>query len=52
VTVFPVNEAGRPLGMATSTGSMDLASGASWTFETNAVDTPGVDQVAYPSASP
>jgi hypothetical protein len=51
VAVFPVNSVGRPLGMATASATMDLLPGATWTFQTTAVDDPGIFQVAYASAS-
>ncbi len=51
VSIFPVNRVGRPLGMATSTASMDLPPGGSWSFETSSVDDPGAGYVAYPTAS-
>jgi hypothetical protein len=46
VTVFPVNRVGRPLGMATASGALELPPGGSWAFETSAVDSVGVDYVA------
>ena len=52
VTVFPVNCAGRPLGVAMGSGSADIAPRGTWSFQTSGVDTPGVDAVAYPTASP
>jgi hypothetical protein len=51
VAVFPVNRVGRPLGMATASTAADLAAGAAWTFETGAVNDPGVGQAAFASAS-
>jgi hypothetical protein len=51
VSVFPVNCAGRPLGVATATGSGDVAPRGTWSFQTNGVDTVGVDAAAYPTAS-
>jgi hypothetical protein len=47
VAVFPVNRVGRPLGMATASTTNDLAPGGTWTFQTDAIDDPGVGQVAY-----
>jgi hypothetical protein len=47
VAIFPLNRVGRPLGMATASATMDLAPGGTWTFQTDAVDDPGVDQLAY-----
>jgi len=51
VAIFPVNLAGRPLGEATSGTTLELSPGGSWTFETSAVDDPGVDYLAYPTAT-
>ena len=51
VAIFPVNRVGRPLGMATASATADLAPGETWTFQTDAVDDPGVDQVAYATGS-
>jgi hypothetical protein len=51
VTVFPVNRVGRPLGVATSSGTVEIAPGGSWAFETNAVDAAGVDHFAYPAGA-
>jgi hypothetical protein len=51
VTVFPVNSVGRPLGVATASGTGNVDAGGSWPFQTNAVDVPGASFVAYPSAS-
>jgi hypothetical protein len=51
VAIFPVNRVGRPLGMATASATTDLAPGETWTFQTDAVDDPGVDQVAYATGS-
>jgi hypothetical protein len=47
VTVFAVNRVGRPLGMATASTALALPPGGTWTFQTDAVDDPGVDQVAF-----
>jgi hypothetical protein len=51
VSVFPTNRVGRPLGVATSGASDDLAAGASWSFETGTVDDPGVGYAAFPTAT-
>jgi len=51
VTVFPVNGVGRPLGVAIGRGMIELAPGGRWVFETNAVDAPGVDALAYPAGA-
>lgn len=47
VSVFPVNRAGRPLGMATSDLAVALAPGASTAFETTVVRERGEGQVAF-----
>lgn len=47
VTVFPVNRVGRPLGVATGSDAVEIPPGGRWTFQTNTVATPGVNQVAY-----
>lgn len=51
VTVFPVNRVGRPLGMATGSGTVEIPPGGSWAFATNTVGAPGVDHVAYPAGA-
>jgi hypothetical protein len=51
VAVFPLNCAGRPLGVANGSDTGDVAAGGSWTFQTNVVDTPGVAYAAFPAAS-
>jgi len=50
VTIFPVNRVGRPLGAATSSATIDVPPGGSWSFETTTVTDVGVDYAAYPSA--
>jgi hypothetical protein len=51
VTVFPLNRVGRPLGMTSASDTSQVPAGGSWTFQTNAVDTPGVGYAAYPAAN-
>jgi hypothetical protein len=51
VTIFPVNSVGRPLGVATASSALTIRSGESWAFETDSVDTPGVDYVAFPAGA-
>jgi hypothetical protein len=51
VTVFPVNRVGRPLGVATGNGTVDILPGGSWAFETNSVRAAGVDHFAYPAGA-
>lgn len=47
VSVFALTEVGRPLGNATSTGTVEIAPGGTWMFETNTVTEAGVQQVAF-----
>jgi hypothetical protein len=51
VSVFPLNRVGRPLGAATSSATLDVPAGGSWSFETNAVSDAGAAAAAYPAAS-
>ena len=51
VTIFPVNRVGRPLAAATSSTTIDLPPGGSWSFETTTVTDVGVDYAAYPAAN-
>jgi hypothetical protein len=51
VTIYPVNRVGRPLGAATSSGTTDVPSGGTWSFETTTVTDLGVDYAAYAAAS-
>ncbi len=50
VAIFPVNRVGRPLGVARSSATTDIAPGGSWTFQTSAVDDVGAGYLAYPGA--
>jgi hypothetical protein len=52
VSVFPVNSAGRPLGIATASRTDPIPAGDSWDFTTDSTDVMGVDAVAYPNGSP
>jgi hypothetical protein len=51
VAVFPVNRVGRPLGVATASGTNEIPPGGSWSFETNTVDALAIDFVAYPTGA-
>jgi hypothetical protein len=51
VSVFPLNRVGRPLAVATSSATLDVAPGGTWRFETSSVGDPGVEAAAYPAAS-
>lgn len=51
VTVFPVNRVGRPLGVATGSGTVEIQPGGSWAFETSAVGERGADYFAYPAGA-
>jgi hypothetical protein len=52
VAVFQVNRAGRPLGVAYASGSLEVPPGGSWEFETNSLIDAGTSQVAYPMHGP
>lgn len=52
VAIFPLNRAGRPLGVARGSSSIEVAPGGRWEFETDTVSEPGVDQAAYPAHGP
>ena len=51
IRVFPLNRVGRPLGVAGGSDSSQVPAGGTWTFQTDSVDTPGVDYAAFPAAS-
>ncbi len=51
VRVFPLNRAGRPLGMASAGDSSQIAAGGSWTFQTGSIDVSAADYAAFPAAS-
>ena len=51
VSVFPLNRVGRPLGVGTSSATMDVPPGGTWTFQTGTVDDPGVTYAAFPAAT-
>jgi hypothetical protein len=50
VTVFPVNRAGRPLGVASSGDAVEIPPGGRWAFATDAVSAKGVHEFAFPAA--
>jgi len=50
ITIFPVNEVGRPFGAATAT-TEGISAGEGWAFETSSVPNPGSDYVALPDGS-
>lgn len=50
VTVFPVDRVGRPLGVATASGTDDIPAGGRWHFQTSAVDASAADCASYPTA--
>lgn len=57
VNVFPLNAAGRPLGMVSAHGSQAVPAGGSWDFETDQLDAgvldeAAVDQAVYPASGP
>jgi hypothetical protein len=49
--IFPVNRVGRPLGAATSSATIDVPPGGTWSFETTTVNDVGAGYAAYPAAS-
>lgn len=51
IRVFPLNRVGRPLGVALGGDASQIPAGGIWTFQTNTVETPGVDYAAFPAAS-
>jgi hypothetical protein len=51
VSVFPVNDAGRPLGVATSGATVEIPAGGTWSFETSVVLQRGVDHLAFASGT-
>ena len=52
VAVFPLNRAGRPLGVARDRGLSEVPPGGSWQFQTSAVHDAGVTHAAYPAQGP
>lgn len=51
VTVFPVTDAGRPLGVASGTGDIRIPPRGEWQFQTGRVDTTGSDFAAFPAGA-
>ncbi len=51
VSVFPVNDVGRPLGVATATATLEIPPGGTWSFETSVIAERGVSQWAFAAAS-
>lgn len=52
VSVFPLNEVGRPLGNAVGAEALEIAPGGTWEFETNVVaGDGGAHQIAFATAS-
>ena len=49
ITVFALNSVGRPLGITTTRATLELASGGSWAFETDAESAPGTLYIAFPA---
>lgn len=52
VAVFPLNRAGRPLGVARGKSTVAVPPGGRWDFETDAVDDGGVGFAAYATGGP
>jgi hypothetical protein len=51
VSVFPINRARRPLGMAQSSAALELRAAGSWSFQTDRLPSPTSDQLAFASGS-
>jgi len=51
VAIFPLNCAGRPLGIANASDANEVPAGGSWAFQTTSLNTPGVAYAAFPAAS-
>jgi len=49
IAIFPLNRAGRPLGMATASDASELRAAGSWQFQTSTVRDTGADYAAFPS---
>lgn len=49
VSVFPVARSGRPLGVLTTSAPITLVPGATWDFETIAVEAAAAEQLAFPA---
>jgi hypothetical protein len=48
VAIYPLNDVGRPLGVAYGSATLDIAPGGTWNFETNTTSDAGVGFDAYP----
>lgn len=51
VSVFPINEAGRPLGYAAASAAVEILPAGDWSFETTAVTERGAGQVTFALAN-
>lgn len=51
VTVFPLSEVGRPLGVTVAKGKDAIPSGGSWAFETSSIQTTAASYAAYPAGA-
>lgn len=51
VTVFPVSDAGRPLGVALSVSDIEIPPGGKWAFETETVEQAGTATLAFPAGA-
>lgn len=51
VSIFSIDDDGRPLGVANARGSAEVPPGTSWDFETDTLADGGVDFAAYPTPS-
>lgn len=51
VSVFPITEAGRPLGNGKSAASLEMPPGGTWAFETDVVAQAGARHIAFAAAA-
>ena len=51
VMVYPVNSVGRPLGVASASGTDPVDPSGTWSFQTNALDVVGTSYAAFPAGT-
>jgi hypothetical protein len=51
VTVFPLSDVGRPLGVAAGKSTNEIPPGGSWAFETSSIEVTAADYAAYPAGA-